>query len=92
MKWITSYNCGVVLIILIAVIAVIIGLDHAQDNFGWVQSNLVGKRCFSSILGESACVQHIGVSTGLVKMVVEMNFSRTGTLHLLTHFPSRRHV
>ena len=34
MKWITSYNCGVVLIILIAVIAVIIGLDHAQDNFG----------------------------------------------------------
>ena len=59
MKWITSYNCGVVLIILIAVIAVIIGLDHAQDNFGWVQSNLVGKRCFSSILGESACVQHI---------------------------------
>ena len=51
MKWITSYNCGVVLIILIAVIAVIIGLDHAQDNFGWVQSNLVEKRCFSSSRG-----------------------------------------
>ena len=77
LKWITSYNCGVVLIILIAVIAVIIGLDHAQDNFGWVQSNLVEKRCFSSSWGGWLCLAYRRFNWPS-EIVVQMIFSRNG--------------
>ena len=76
-KWITSYNCGVVLIILIAVIAVIIGLDHAQDNFGWVQSNLVEKRCFSSTWVGWLCLAYRRFNWPS-EIVVQMIFSRNG--------------